>query len=437
MHEFQTREEEQTPIEIVSEPAEKNQIDLDTARLMKREWDGFHYAACLHRFQSLGTVENPEALALIYEVLYTSQFTLFAPLRHRSHRRTIAERAAACLSNSPSEAVLPYLIKMLFIKDSQYALIAESALDKFGDAVVPALVQEMDVPVRRPYWNSEGVGRVIALLKRYKDTRTCKTLIKVAQKRIDCGDGRLFKYAPGVGFLLMSLITVPMGFWAVADIFTEKKFSLENFLGVAMYLGIYTLGTLFSSIFCAICLIPVQALYDRSRHSHLARLALQALQIIHHKSMAPQLALLAWNTLGQTNDEALKALRPLLALVTPDDTTLFASTEERLLANALGKHDEDLTLSILRVLECVGTAVSLPNVNRIALFHRDTVLGECAVRTYNAIEERVGRQEEKKSLLRASEMPEHFHELLRPSQDASEQEAQKRELLRPTEGNEE
>jgi hypothetical protein len=434
MQQFHSSQQEQADFSRLPEQTSKSQRDLHTARLMKRYEEEADYSACMRALVSLEAVENEEALSCIYEVLISVREGHTLVKRYRTLKRAIAERAVHCLCTSPSENAFPFLVKMLFFKEHFYARKAEKALARHGNNITPALIHGLEASHKLPTENSVGVVRILGLLKRYGDTRACNALLFAAQKRIVCSDTSVFKSALKWSVVVVSIVLFVS---AINVLVMSPSASLELFLE-KLYQSLMILGWIggFLIVPSAIFLLPVQFVTKRAQTNLCAKYALQALQNIHHKSMAPHLVNLTWSSRRHENEEALKALRPLLPLVTPDDTDLFSSSEERLLANALGNYNDELTLSILHVLECVGTEASLQRINSLVRGRRKEVIVERATHAYNAITERANRQAERKNLLRASEMPEHTHELLRPAQDASEQEAQMRELLRPTEGNE-
>jgi HEAT repeat protein len=400
-----------TAIPLLPDHVSKSQRDFQTAHRAKESWENADYSACLHLLRSLDTVENREALTNIYAILLSASEGRSFALHRRSIRRAISEQAVQCLCASPSENAYPLLTKMLFLKEPLYANRAEEALARHGSAMLFALCKELGRVNAPPYWHLGGELRVLNLLTRFGDKRVCDILIAAAQKRMP--------YA----VIFDSKYEYRMALWGLAILFFRLWWpSVWN-------MGVLSTG----SMLALTSSLSFRFLRKKYQLNQGARLALQGLQVIHDKRVAPPLVSLTWSLYGETDEEALKALRPLLPLITTEDEGIFSLNEEHLLVKALERHDEELTLSILHTLECVGTEGSLPRIKWLAKQHSDSRIRDSAIRAYNAIEERANRKEERKNLLRASETPEHTQELLRPAQDDSEHEVQKRELLRPTE----
>jgi hypothetical protein len=350
----------------------------------------------------------------------------------RSLKDAIAEEAVDHLAASPCSEATASLAIALFHPNESIAQRAETALAQKGQAILPSLIAILMHPTPPAFWNPKGAMRVLDLLRQYGDKRVSHTLIRVAQKELPVLPNRLLRHVFHTSLLLSSLLVFPLSIMLLLD---PKEYDLNDFIPTLVRSLVswgFVACILFISLF--LCIAPLYTARERWLQGQFSRLALQALQAIPDKRMVPYLIRLTWNGTGFHNEQALKALRPLLPLVTPKDTSLFPSwLEESALINAIDRYDTELTLAILHVLECIGTGASLQKVYRTIKRHPNDTIGAQAKQTAEAIHIREAQKEQERTLLRASETPSHTHELLRPTEEDHDQEVLRKELLRPKE----
>ena len=193
------------------------------------------------------------------------------------------------------------------------------------------------------------------------------------------------------------------------------------------------LGTVFGTFVLTIICSPFILASDDKLKTKFSASALNALAVIQDKRMLKELIQLTWDGDFGVKKEALEALKPLMPLVTKTDTPLSTKEEKLLnaaLSAALSERNPEVSLSILHVLECLGTETSLQPLQRFGRGCKDEALRARAMQVYNALNARAELNTAKRVLLRASDTPDQTETLLRPAHDQHDPK-EREQLLRP------
>jgi hypothetical protein len=434
MHEFQTTKGEQI-ISWQENPTENGTATEERARHVVELWEKRAYTECLQTLEELPYSNSPEVIHSIGAILTPKLKRQWFFQRGSSKKKDIAKKLLKYILQARTEEADRVLAAALFHQDQEVALCAEDTLAQRGRDMIGTLIAYLNQRKPLPYWHFTGMIRAFTLLQKYGDRRAIDLLIRALEKpKSLIPNDNLGRSAINLSYIVNGGIA----FYATHSLFIDDGGGQGLFVYIVMFFVWGIIFSLLQGIFVIATLLlltPFRILGEERAKDRLTSTVLKALLVIPDKRVLPNLIRFA-RSRYTLQREIEAALRPLLRLVAPEDEGLLSPMEEAFLAGALDDPDTDFTLAILHVLECIGTEGSLYLLSRVIGKSENPTIVERATHAYNAIEERVSRQEEKKNLLRASEMPEHTHELLRPAQDAPEQEAQKRELLRPTEGHE-
>lgn len=323
------------------------------------------------------------------------------------------------------EAIDP-LVMALFHPSAEIAKSAKSALLLRGRSFVPSLIKAISSSRTPSYWNKEGISHILDLLREGGDERASTALLYIAQQNTPIRSNFVVNT-----FAIALACFAPLFIWgSIYNAFGYTRSSigmlgyvLETFFSLIFLAGflVFTSMTLFSPLF----FIRVSRLRQSFSHS-----ALKALAMIQDKRMFPYLIHLAWGPGSTVKREALEAIKPLIPMVTKADASLISITDEQILCNGLSKSSQEVSLSILHVLECLGTATSLQPLQRFVRTCKDKVVLERAKTVYEVVNARADLIEDKEVLLRASEMPDQHETLLRPSREQHDPKEIK-ELLQP------
>lgn len=411
---------------VLSEEERTKEIAL--IHTIQRDWKRGYYATCLENSQRLPPLNQTESIQTLTSLIMLSKrLGLFA--RHKAQWvALLQEQVLQCLKRSPSPEALHSLAQLLFHSNTALATSAEEELYSRGGAVVPSLLTVLMQPSAPPYWNERGVLATLRLLTAFGDSRASHTLIRVAQKTLPESSDYLVIGGLRVACTSSSLVMLPLG---VAALYKLAPYSaVDLILGVMGWLLGYFLLTVCLFLPLLFLMLPFAIMREYINQNRFSSMALQAIKRIEDKRMLPHLIRLAWCTPARTNQEALEALAPLLALVTPEDRSLLAfSSDEELLCNALGRYGTQMTLSILHTLEAIGGERSLQRLKRLIHRGESAEIRERANSVYTTVWTRVAQKREKTVLLRASQAPEETKDLLRPAKDSPLE--RQEELLHP------
>ncbi len=421
-----TQPTESTPQKSALPQTNPHEEERQRLLAFKAMWKKSDHLAAEQVLKSMKTAHILETQVVLCDYILSPVLTpsLFGIPKTTGYFTRMAGKAVALelISASPRKEIIPLLLRILNHKEPAFAELASKTLMSFGKDIVPELVSQLSVnDHKRVVWTQEGYLRLITLVGKMKDNCATRTLLEAAQGVLITPLNRVIH-----PLTIISIATYLCLFFAIWEISYLKDINIED----SVFAGLMGTLTLAAP---AVSLLAQKSL--KKQRNQIQRTAIDALAQVCDKRVLLDLCyMLFW---GKNPDRVAHTLFALLPTVNSQDTLLLRSTELRWLTASLSNSYPELPdfhLRVVQALEHLGNEESLPVVERLTTKGASESVRAEAKRILPVLRERASRQEERRNLLRASDVPaQEYNSLLRPAQATHEDSEQ---LLRPMNGEE-